>query len=78
MKAKPANRREEKPPISICKFKLAVIATHEFRFSDAEIEKMFLDVEIGNERDIADVVGILAKHRPKLLAKLIAKYIRTA
>ncbi|MDP3726519.1 MAG: hypothetical protein Q8R36_04975 [bacterium] len=53
-------------------FKLAVLALNDF--SDAEVENLFLDLEIKSKDDIGEAVGIMGVHRPELLEKLNQKY----
>lgn len=48
-------------------FKLAVLSGE---FTDEEIKKLFLDVEIPGEADIREVVGVLERHRPNVLRDL--------
>lgn len=59
--------------VELLKFKLAVIETD--KFLDSEIERAFLDVEIGSETDIDEIFSVLARHRPKLLEKLKSRYL---
>lgn len=59
--------------MTVEKFKLAVLALDDF--SDAEIEKLFLNLEITCENDISEAVGITSLHRPELVKNLTAKYI---
>jgi len=52
-------------------FRLAVASLE--TFSDEEITRLLLDVEITCEKDIFTVVGALEFHRPALAKKLEAK-----
>lgn len=55
-------------------FKLAVLSLD--NFSDAQIEKFFLDLEVTSEDDIREAVGIISLHRPQLIECLTSKYFR--
>jgi hypothetical protein len=59
--------------MNIQQFKLAVLSLGDF--SDAEVEKFFLNLEVNSEDDIREAIGILSIHRPKLLESLTAKYL---
>lgn len=59
--------------MDVTRFKLAVLSLDDF--SDAEIEKLFLNLEVASEDDIREVVGIISVHRPKLLENLTAKHL---
>ena len=48
-------------------FKLAAISVDEI--PDMVVEQMFLNLEIQTAAIINEVIGILHKHRPKILAK---------
>lgn len=53
-------------------FKLAVVETE--KFSDADVEKLFLALEIDVESDIDEAVDALEKYRPALYAKMIERF----
>jgi len=59
--------------MDMIRFKLAVLSLDSF--SDAEIEKFFLDLKVNSEDDIREAVGIILVHRPILLENLTAKYL---
>ena len=59
--------------MDMTRFKLAVLSLD--NFSDAEIEKTFLNLEVASEDDIREAVGIISVHRPKLLENLTTKYL---
>lgn len=48
------------------------------RFSDADIEKFFLDTVIASEDDIETMLRTIGFHRPALLKKLNQKYVSPA
>ena len=50
------------------RFRLAAAALEDF--SDIEIEKLFLALEISDERDISEVVRIIVFYRPELFKKI--------
>ena len=39
------------------------------KFTDAEVKKLFLELTINSEKDIREIVELIARNRPKLLAK---------
>ena len=57
-------------------FKLAVLALDDF--SDAEVENLFLNLEVVSEDDIIEVVGIMECHRSALLKKITQKFCKGA
>lgn len=48
-------------------FKLATLSLDDF--SDTEIKNIFLNLEITNENDIREAVGIISTHRPEIFRK---------
>ena len=58
--------------MTIERFKLAVLGLDEF--SDLEIEKLFLNLEVNSEEDIREAVGILQVHRPQVIEHLTFRY----
>ena len=54
------------------RFKLAVLSIDEF--SDLEIEKLFLNLEVNSEEDIHEAIGILQIHRPQVIEHLTFQY----
>ena len=62
----------EEITVSIERFKLAVLDLDEF--SDLEIEKLFLNLEVNSENDIREAIGILQVHRPQVIEHLTLRY----
>lgn len=53
-------------------FKLMAISTKEF--SDADVERSFLELPITSDVDFHEIVGVLHMHRPAIHAKLSASF----
>jgi len=63
-------RHEKLSPME--KFKLGAISDE---FSDEEIEREFYELEVSSDRDIQEILGTIAKHRPTLRGKLDQKFL---
>ena len=60
--------------VTLEQFKLVTISPE---FTNGEVEKIFLDLEIVSEDDLQKVVDIIVAHRPKILEKLNSDFARS-
>ena len=56
--------------IAIRRFERSAVSAE---FSDEEIEREFYELEVSSDRDIQEIVSIIAKYRPALMEKLNQK-----
>lgn len=57
----------------VTQFKLAVLSIDDF--SDINIERLFLNMEVTSENDIREAVGVISTHRPELLKNIASKHL---